>query len=127
MLKFFISLCQIMLKTVQFKRLLKRKLCTAALIAASGIAAFATLGDGKKTSSKSHKLLSYTSYNSRGFSLKSGYSYSGDKILDNTEDSRYMMLNTTVTYQQGHTTYILPLKKRVILDKVKFNPQPSRY
>jgi len=37
------------------------------------------------------------------------------------------MLNTTVTYEKGNSTYILPLKKKVLLDKVDFRPQPPRY
>jgi len=37
------------------------------------------------------------------------------------------MLNTVVTYQKGNATYVLPLKRKVLLDKVKFNPAPLRF
>jgi len=32
------------------------------------------------------------------------------------------MLNTVATYQKGNATYVLPLKKKVMLGKIKFNP-----
>lgn len=37
------------------------------------------------------------------------------------------MLNTVVTYQKGNTTYIMPLKKKVFLEKINFNPAPKRF
>lgn len=105
----------------------KRKLVTAVFITAS-LAAFATLGDGSKDGTKkaSQKtLLSARVYpNSfKTFSLKSGYNYRGNNILSTPVQNKFITLNTTVvTYEKGNTTYILPLKKRILLDKVKFNP-----
>ncbi|MFN2457442.1 MAG: hypothetical protein ABR502_04500 [Chitinophagaceae bacterium] len=110
-----------------FNRLLKKKIATTALIAIS-VAAFATLGDGGKTS-KNRSLLSLRSYsyNYHTFSLKSGYNYRGTSIIDPNKN-KYVMLNTVVTYQKGNATYILPMKKRVLLDKIKFAPTvPARY
>ncbi len=107
-----------------------RKIATGALITAS-LAAFANLGDGGKRSFTHHKNLltdHSVSYNFKTFSLKSGYSYRGDNIFAMPKcDSRFIMLNTVVTYQKGNTTYILPLKKKVLLDKINFHPeQPIR-
>jgi hypothetical protein len=102
------------------------KIVTAVLITAS-VASFATLGEGGKKSTRSteRSLLSNKSYtySSRGFSLRSGYNYRGSNILINPSAGKYFTLNTTVvTYQKGNTTYILPLKRKIILDKIKFNP-----
>lgn len=112
--------------TAILKPILKRKLATALLIGVS-IAAFATLGDGGKKSvaSRSKNLLSSRSaiYNYGSFSLKSGYNYRGNAFLNTASKSRYVMLNTVMTYQKGNATYILPLKKKLLLSgKVTFKP-----
>jgi hypothetical protein len=102
---------------------LKKKIVTAVFITAS-VAAFAALGDGKKEGGKKSQqtLLSKPSaYNFKTFSLKPRFNYRGGTILSN-QQGRYITLNTVATYQKGNTTYILPMKKKVLLDKIKFNP-----
>ena len=101
---------------------LKKKIVTAVFITAS-VAAFAALGDGKRDESKKSQktLLSQrNSYNFKTFSLKPRFSYRGGTIFSKQE--KYITLNTVATYQKGNTTYILPMKKKVLLDKIKFNP-----
>lgn len=104
------------------KRLIKRKLATAVLITAS-VAAFATLGDGGKSGLKT----SNNSLQTTSLSLRTPYNYRSNNLFTSTGPQKYIMLNTVVTYQKGNATYILPLKKKVILDKIKFNPAPSRF
>jgi hypothetical protein len=105
---------------------LKRKLVTTLFIGVS-LATFAALGDGGKRSSSVHNsnLLSSRTevLNYKTFSLKSGYSYRGNAFL-NTDVSKekVIMLNTVMTYQKGNATYILPLKKKLLLGKVTFTP-----
>jgi hypothetical protein len=112
-----------------FKNLLK-KLVTVILITAS-VAAFATLGPGgsKKSSIKNRSLLTHKpAYNYKNFSLKTGYNYRGSTVFSKTKgENKYIMLNTMVTYQKGNTTYILPMKRKLLLDKIKFNSAPVRY
>ena len=112
------------LSTSIFKRLLKRKLATIVLVSVS-IGAFAIVGDpgGKKGSRSAYFPSKPVSYTSKGFSLRSGYNYKANNFFSNpAQKQSYIMVNTVVTYQKGNTTYIMPLKKKVILDKVKFNP-----
>ena len=52
------------------------------------------------------------------FSLRSGYAYRGSQVL-NTSAKKYIRLNTVVTLQKGNSTYIVPLKRKVVLEKVK--------
>lgn len=111
------------------KRISKKNFITALLIVGS-LAAFATLGDGSgKKTIHSKNLLSYKPiYNYKHFTLKSGYSYRGSNVFTlNSYQRNYITLNKVITYQKGNTTYILPLKRKVLLDKIKFNPAPSRY
>ena len=107
-------------------KVIRRKLAVVVLLSGSAFAAFATLGDGKSKSSKStYSLLSNkVSLKPGQFSLKSGYSFHGNQVIT-FENERYINLNTVVTYQKGNTTYIMPLKKKVLLDKVTFNPNAS--
>ena len=102
----------------------KRKLVTALFIAAS-LVTFAALGDGKGGGKASHQksLLSAKKnpYDFKTFSLKSRYNFRGNTIVNLSQD-RYLTLNTIATYQKGNTTYILPMKKKVLLERIKFNP-----
>ena len=101
-------------------RFLRRKVVTILLMASSAIGAFATLGDGKgKDKNKSLLSNQSISITPGSFTLKSGYNYRGSQII-NQEASHYIFLNTTITYQKGHTTYIVPLKKKVMLENVHF-------
>jgi hypothetical protein len=99
------------------KRLLKRKIATILLVSMS-IAAFATLGDGGK---KGEKGALKTTLSYKNFSLRTGYNYKSNNLLT-TQPRQYIQLNTVVTYQKGNSTYVLPMKKKMLLDKVKFNP-----
>jgi hypothetical protein len=104
------------------KNNLKHKLATALMICVS-VACFATLGDGSKKKSTGKTLLTHKqSYNYKQFSLKSDYNYRGNNLLSTPAPTNMLVLNPVVTFQRGNTTYIMPMKKKVVLDKVKFNP-----
>src|SRR5215203_1301718 len=98
------------------------------LLAVSAVGAFATLGDGNSKKSKVSKkaLLSIKTPVRPGFfSLQSGYNFRGSQVI-NTQEEKFINLNTFVTYQQGHTTYVMPLKKKIALNgKVTFNPNAA--
>src|SRR5258706_3704308 len=93
------------------------------LLTITAAGAFGALGDGKVKSDKVRtSLLSNKSSQAKGsFSLRSGYSYRGNQVIS-IENPRYFNLNTTITYQKGHTTYIVPLRKKIVMDKITFNP-----
>jgi hypothetical protein len=98
------------------------------LLAASTIGAFATLGTpgrGKKERAGKSLLSNKTSTYTGSFSLQSGYNFRGSRVIS-TQENKYINLNTVVTYQQGHTTYIMPLKKKVALNgRITFNPNTA--
>ena len=103
-----------------------RKLIVLIVLGLITSGSYATLGDGKSGKSKPRKLLSTKAPAKPGsFSLQSGYKFRGNQVISFKED-RYINMNTVVTYQQGSTTYLLPLKKKVILNnKITFNPNAS--
>jgi hypothetical protein len=103
-------------------KVLGTKIAVILLIAGSTVAAFATLGDGKIKGDKNKPLRSLLSNKTQAnsFSLHSGYSFRGTQVMSPSAP-RYINLNTVVTYQRGHSTYILPLKKKVLLPNVKID------
>jgi hypothetical protein len=111
------------LTATNIKHLLKRKLATVVFITAS-VAAFATFVDdgGKKGTAGFN-----SEFASRSFSLKTPYNYKSNNLFTSGKQQKFIMLNTVVTYQKGNATYILPLKKKVLLNKVRFNPAPLRF
>ena len=104
------------------KGLIKRKLATVVLVTAS-VAAFATLGDGGGKKGK----ISNTELSNKTFSLRTPYNYKSNNLFSTPKPQKFIMLNTVITYQKGSATYILPLKKKVLLDKIKFNPASTRF
>lgn len=110
------------------KTTLKHQLVTAVMICVSA-ACFAIVGDGrqKNTSGKQSLLTPRPTYNYKNFTLKSTYNYRGSNLLKTPVTGNSLKINTSGTFQKGNTTYILPMKKKPILDKVKFNPAPPRF
>ncbi len=107
-------------------RIIGRNLAIIILVTVTAIGAFATLGDGKHSSTRSRdSLLSSKSTSNKGsFSLKSGYNFRGSQVIRNNSDN-YVSTKTVISYQKGHTTYVLPMKKKVLLDRITFNPNQA--
>lgn len=106
------------------KRLITRKIATALLVASS-IAAFAALGDGGKKGFSSNT--APERFTAKTFSLRTNYNYRASHLISNRPGNKFIMLNTVVTYQRGNATYVMPLKRKVLLDKIKFNPAPAPF
>ncbi|GAC1423385.1 MAG: hypothetical protein NVS1B13_15360 [Flavisolibacter sp.] len=100
---------------------LRKKFVTLVLISAS-FAAFASLGDGGRKNFN----LSY-SLHSKSFSLRSGYNYRTNRLFSPSTTGRNAVTNTFVSFQKGNATYILPLKKKIFSDKIKFSPTQPRF
>lgn len=103
------------------KSLLKKKLVTLMLLTASCMA-FAISGDGGKKDSKRFNSTTAFSFNSKNFSLKTRYNYRSSDLLSQPSSRNFITLNTTAVFQKGNTTYVLPMKRKVVLDKIKFDP-----
>lgn len=94
------------------------------MLLTASLGAFATLGEGgKKEGSKKNLLTARVPANNyKDFKLRSGYNYRGSAVFNNTPEHRYIVLDRVITYQKGNQTFILPMKKKVLLDKVNFKP-----
>jgi hypothetical protein len=96
------------------------RLLALAIFLLAGVAAYATLGDGKKRQSTStRKLLSSRTLSFDGtLSLRSGYNFRGNTVLA-PDQQRVIRINADVTMQVGKNSFTLPLRKNVLVNKVK--------
>ena len=110
------------------KMLSKTAAIVVFLMAANTMGAFATLGDGKASDvnpAKKSLLTKKPAYRPGSLSLRPNYSFRGSQVIG-TQDNTYINLNTAITYQSGHTSYTVPLKKKVMLNgKIVFNPNAA--
>jgi len=88
------------------------------------LVSIASLGDGKKSvlNTPNSILLRKTPVKTSFFSLNSGYTFRGSEVISQ-KPTVYFNLNTTITYQQGNTTFKMPLTQKVPLSgRLTFNP-----
>jgi hypothetical protein len=104
---------------------LLKKTATLLLLTAS-LAAFATLGDGSRQGKKreSSVLLPLSAKN---FSLRSNYNYRSNNLFTAPVKKEFIMLNPVVTYHNGNSAYIVPLKKLPLIGKIKFTSSPQKF
>lgn len=108
------------MRTNSYISTLSCKKLTAVLVffGLSAAASFATLGDGKNTrklTSEKPLLTTRALPSSSNFSLKSGFNYRGNQVI-RTNEVKVVNLNTVMTYQQGGTTYVMPVRKKVTVN-----------
>jgi hypothetical protein len=80
-----------------------------------------TLIGGKKSSKAYSTLKSDLS-----FSLKSGYTYRGNKNFGTRRSQNTIMSSSVITYQRGNITWVMPYRnKTTILQKFKTPTPPN--
>lgn len=91
-----------------------------ALLMLITVGAFATLGDGKKKSSVAAKKLlsSQTQKFDGSFSLRSGYNFRGNTILE-PDQKIVIRINTNVLVGKGNNSFTVPIKGKAIISKLK--------
>jgi hypothetical protein len=97
---------------------MRYKTALTVLLIGTAIGSFAMLGDGKGKNPKDKPLLTNHDFTIKkgSFSLKSGYNYRGNRIINPDNSRNYINLNTVVTYNKGNSTVIIPLKKKVYIN-----------
>ena len=93
-----------------------KKIALSLLLGVFALVSSATLGEGKLNRDKPRKSLLSSPSNIKpgAFSLRSGYTFRGNQVITRTEN--YINLNTVITFQQGRTSYVMPLKKKISLN-----------
>ena len=118
-------------KRTILRPVLRRKAVIVALLSFLAVGASATLGDGTSTKSANKNILSDKTVFIKhgGFSLRSGYNYRGNNVINTTKQESYINLNTVATFQKGNRTYILPVRSKVLLGNIRISagiPQLNR-
>lgn len=91
-----------------------------ALLMLITVGAFATLGDGKKKSSVAVKKLlsSRTQQFDGNFTLRSGYNFRGNTILE-PDQKVVIRINTDVLVGKGNNSFTVPIKGKAVISKLK--------
>ena len=111
--------------------IVRRKAATLLMLSAFTVGAFATLGDGSSKKSKSKNILSErtVAITHGSFSLRSGYNYRGNNVINLKKEDTYININAVATFQKSNRTYIVPVKSKVLISNLKVSagvPQLNR-
>jgi hypothetical protein len=105
------------------KSLLMRKLATLVLLGVS-VAAFATLGDDGVKKNKKTSYSTETVLSPRTFSLRTGYNYRSNQLITTPlpQQRQVVSLNSVATYKKGNVRYVIPLRKKVLVNQITLGP-----
>ncbi|WP_460767416.1 hypothetical protein [Niabella terrae] len=78
--------------------------------------------DGKEKPKSGFSLDNKQEKHLTSFSLRSNMSFKGENLIQAAPATNYVNFNTSISYQKGQNSYLMPYKKKVILRKVTFNP-----
>lgn len=108
----------VMLKAIFFNFLFLFSLSAVAFAEGEAIA-----DDFGKEKPKNFSLDNKSSKQLHSFSLRSGMYFKGENLIntESTANATYSNLNI-ISFQKGQNTYLLPYKKKAILNKLTFNP-----
>lgn len=101
--------------TIQWRKLMRRTLVSALLIAVVGLSFASKGGGGDKKKDNSIPLkTSFTPIRTTsGFTLKTGPSYTGSYLLGTEKTPNYVSFNTLITYEKGNSVFIMPYRYKM--------------
>jgi hypothetical protein len=107
-----------MLKAIFFNLLFIFSLSAVAFAEGEAVA-----DDFGKEKPKNFSLDNKSSKQLHSFSLRSGMYFKGENLInaESSASSSYATLNI-ISFQKGQSSYLLPYKKKAILNKLTFNP-----
>lgn len=102
------------LSTIEWRKLSKKLLISASLVAVVGLAIASKGGGGDKQKANTPLKTNFVPIRTTaGFTLKAGPTFTGTTIVGTEKTREYVSFNTLVTYQHGNTTYIMPRTYKV--------------
>jgi len=96
------------LSTIELRKLMRKALISASLLAVVGLALASKGGGGDKKANMPLKTNFVPIRTTTGFTLKVGPTYTGSMITGAEKTPDYVSVHTLITYQHGNTTYIMP-------------------
>jgi hypothetical protein len=106
---------------------LRSSVILMAILTISTVGAFANLGENSiRIDNPVKSLTAKSPFKSRAISLRPNISFRGNQVINVNQPDRFISLNTVITYQKGNATFVMPVKKKVLLNgKVTFNPNAA--
>jgi hypothetical protein len=84
------------------------------------------LGDSRIENPRKAGFSSKSSSRTATISLRPNISFRGAQVINTRQADRFINLNTVVTYQKGSTSFVMPMKKKIVLNgRVTFNPNAA--
>jgi len=100
--------------TIEWRKLMRKMLVSAIMVAAVGLAFASKGGGGDKKSTNVPLRTSFTPIRTtNGFTLKTGPTFTGSIILGAEKTTNYVSFNTLVTYEKGNSMYIMPYRTKI--------------
>ena len=97
------------LSTIELRKLMRKLLISASLVAVVGLAVASKGGGGDKQKANTPLKTNFIPIRTtNGFTLKVGPNFTGSTIVSTQKTREYVSFNTLITYQHGNMTYIMP-------------------
>ena len=96
------------LSTIELRKLMRKALISASLVAVVGLALASKGGGGEKQKATTLKTNFVPIRTASGFTLKVGPSFTGSTIVCTEKTKEYVSFHTLITYEHGNMTYIMP-------------------
>lgn len=97
------------LSIIELRKLIRKALISASLVAVVGLAVASKGGGGDKQKANVPLKTNFVPIRTTsGFTLKAGPTFTGSTILSAEKTPDYISFHTLITYQRGNTTFIMP-------------------
>jgi hypothetical protein len=102
------------LSTIELRKLIRKLLISASLIAIVSLAVASKGGGGDKGKVNTPLKTNFVPIRTTaGFTLKAGPSFTGSSIVSTEKTPEYVSFQTLITYQRGNSTFIMPRTLKV--------------
>ena len=100
--------------TIRLRKLMRKVLVSALLIAVVGLADASKGGGGEKKKETTSLKNNFTPIRTTsGFTLKAGPTLTANYSLGTEKTSNYVSFNTLLTYKNGNSVYVMPYRYKV--------------
>jgi hypothetical protein len=100
--------------TIELRKLIRKLLISASLVAVVGLAFASKGGGGDKQKANTPLKTNFVPIRTTtGFTLKAGPTFMGSTIITTEKSQDYISFHTLITYQHGNSTFIMPRTLKV--------------
>ena len=104
----------LMSTNIQWRKLMRKTLVSAIMVALVGLAFASKGGGGDKKSANVPLKTNFTPIRTvNGFTLKTGPTFTGNYLQGAEKKDNYISFNTLVTYEKGNSIYIMPYRYKI--------------